>query len=294
MPSAIALKLIALQKMIEDGYDSSGISSDEDGSVLERLEWLQQNFKRAICDTGMVASRTTIVSADLAGYGDSNFILGWKMGCLRNADNPGNAPENEWVDITAYTSATGTFTLAGTGFSVNVEEGDEIIVARDELVVAFQRTGRIVVPLTFESEVTQKVTITGASQSLNLASCVVHDLPDDITLEYVKAYLVVSRARDTSGVDNAINNANMALKVDADPAYGSTVTAALVPDNSLAVDVSTSADLSGAVFPPANHDVKTEIVGNGTYYGRLENAQADGANLELHEVYWIIKVTYLL
>jgi len=93
---------------------------------------------RGMADPGMTASRTTVVSHDLAGQEDDTFNNKYWMQVIHNTNSVGNAPEMEIVKISDYTSATGTFTLAGTGFSANVEEQDELLIIH-ELVVAMGR-----------------------------------------------------------------------------------------------------------------------------------------------------------
>lgn len=123
-----------------NAYDSSSVAQNADGSVLERLEYIQQNLIpdvgglvfRGTCDTGMAASATTIVCAHLSGYGNNFFDTKYYMQILKNTNSVGNAPEREVRQITAYTSSTGTFTV--TAFSANVEETDEILVMHECLV----------------------------------------------------------------------------------------------------------------------------------------------------------------
>lgn len=82
---------------------------------------------KGVCDAGMTPSTTTIVSNDLAGYGDDYFNTDWVMIILYNYNNHGVVPEGDVVDITDYVSATGTFTTAA--FSANVEPDDVVMVA---------------------------------------------------------------------------------------------------------------------------------------------------------------------
>jgi len=133
------------------------------------------------------------------------------------------------------------------------------------------------------SENSAVVTITSSSQSLNLPNVVVAGIPSGATIVRVEVLLKIALIRDSSGSDNAINNASCKVKVDADSGYGSTVTGIDIPDNSWAVDVSTSPDRGGDAIVGDN-DVKTEVTQNGTYYLRLEAAQADGDNLLLLDV----------
>jgi len=130
-----------LDAIIRTGYDSSAIIQNEDGSVLERLEYLQTQTIPGVaglvfngsCDAGMTPSTTTIVSSQLAGYGDSIFDLRYYVQVIKNANSVGAAPEGEVKQITAYVSATGTFTTDA--FSVNVEENDKILVMHESLVI---------------------------------------------------------------------------------------------------------------------------------------------------------------
>ena len=86
------------------------------------------------CDSGMGASTTTIVSADLASYGADYFNNKYYMQIIKNANSVGNAPEREIRQITDYVDATGTFTV--TAFSANVEATDEIIILHESLISA--------------------------------------------------------------------------------------------------------------------------------------------------------------
>ena len=81
-----------------------------------------------VCDSGMTASKITIVCDDIKDFGDDYFNDGWLMYIAHNDDAPGTAPEGETRDITGYVSTTGTFTTAA--FSADVEEDDVVIVAR--------------------------------------------------------------------------------------------------------------------------------------------------------------------
>ena len=123
------------------GYDSSAIASNEDGSILERLEWLQQNFGKAVVDADQGVSTTIIDCLDMAGFGDDYFNTGWQLCVLVNANSHGAAPEGEWRDITDYSTADGVFTCAA--FSANVEANDVIMVARDEVVDQTRATHRL-------------------------------------------------------------------------------------------------------------------------------------------------------
>lgn len=90
------------------------------------------NF-RGTCDAGMTPSTTVIVCADLAGFGNDLFNNMYFLQIVKNANNPGNNPENNARKITDYVSATGTFTTPI--FPANVEEGDEILILHQSQVV---------------------------------------------------------------------------------------------------------------------------------------------------------------
>ncbi len=90
-------------------------------------------FAWGACDAGMVGSTTTIVSDDLAGYGNDFFNGDFYMQVLFNANSATNAPEDEVRQITDYVSATGTFTC--TAFSQNVEASDIILILHESQVM---------------------------------------------------------------------------------------------------------------------------------------------------------------
>jgi len=90
-------------------------------------------FAWGVCDAGMAASTTAIVSDDLAGYGADFFNGEFYMQVLFNANSATAAPEDEVRQITDYVTATGTFTC--TAFSQNVETGDYILILHESAVM---------------------------------------------------------------------------------------------------------------------------------------------------------------
>jgi len=134
-----------------------------------------------------------------------------------------------------------------------------------------------------------EIAITDSSQSLNLPNITVASLPSGISIQRVIVMLKIALLKDSSGSDNAISNGSMMLSVDSESDYSSTVPAIDIPDNGWAVDESAERVGDGI---KGNTDVKTEITGNGTFYGRFENAQADGGNLLLKDVAWGILVSW--
>ena len=72
--------------------------------------------------TATGGTTTTIVDSDLGGT-DSDFVRG-TMVVIRDAGGASAAPENEFAEITAYTSSTGTLTGAASSFTVAPASGD--------------------------------------------------------------------------------------------------------------------------------------------------------------------------
>lgn len=145
----------------------------------------------------------------------------------------------------------------------------------------------------FWSDNDDEIAITTVAGNLNLPNVVVADLPSGITIIRVVAMLKIALIKDTSGADNAVVGVTMALKVDADSLYGSTVAAIDIPDNSWAVDVSEATERGGDVMIGDN-DIASEVTGNATYYGRFENADCDGNNLKLKDVAWGVRVYFTI
>lgn len=77
------------------------------------------------------ATTTEVPCVELAGFGNDYFNTGWSMICILDADDKGDAPEGEIIDITDYVSTTGHFTL-NIAFSSALTTGDEIYVRRVE------------------------------------------------------------------------------------------------------------------------------------------------------------------
>lgn len=119
-----------------NAFASTSVVPNEDGSVLERAEQIKNHtglVYQGTCDAGMIASQTSIVSADLAGYGDDFFNTKYYLQVIKNAGTPSAAPELEVQQIDDYVSATGTFTTAA--FTANVEASDEILVLHESQVL---------------------------------------------------------------------------------------------------------------------------------------------------------------
>lgn len=82
-------------------------------------------------NSGMSASTTTIVAAELAGFGNDYFNTHYFMQIIKDADGAGSAPEGEIRQVTDYVSSSGTFTTDA--FSGNVEEGDEFLLLHNSI-----------------------------------------------------------------------------------------------------------------------------------------------------------------
>jgi len=84
------------------------------------------------CDPAMAASTTVIVCPNLAGFPDDIFNDEFWMQVIHNDDAPGTPPEREWMRITDYVGATGTFTTDA--FSVNVEADDLVAIVHESIM----------------------------------------------------------------------------------------------------------------------------------------------------------------
>jgi len=119
----------------DNDASTSSVAGNADGSIVERLEQINQDLDgltgmafRGDCTTNAVT--TTVVSSDLAGWGDDFFNTGWVIICTYDASGAGTAPEGEVRDITNYVSSTGTFTVAA--FTAALTENDKVLVKRQE------------------------------------------------------------------------------------------------------------------------------------------------------------------
>jgi len=139
-----------LDDLIRTGYDSTAITANANGSVIEQLKFLQSNIVpdlsglvfRGQCDAAMGASATIIACAGLAGYGEDLFNTKYYMQVIKNANVPGAAPESEIRQITNYVSATGTFTT--NAFSNVVEAADDIMIIHESLISGTSSLGTLV------------------------------------------------------------------------------------------------------------------------------------------------------
>lgn len=114
-------------------YDSKTLEKTYDGTNYVPLELPSGIFLSGTCNSDMTQSTTTIVCADLAGYGDDYFNLKFYLQVILNKNSVGNAPEFQVRQITDYVSTTGTFTTGA--FSANVQANDEVMILHESIVV---------------------------------------------------------------------------------------------------------------------------------------------------------------
>lgn len=142
-------------------------------------------------------------------------------------------------------------------------------------------------PLDFWSDGDNLIQITGGSTDVNLPNVIVPTLPTGVTIWKVVLLFKCALIRDTSTSDNAINGAAVIRIKKSTGSWGVDDIAAYdIQDDSWAVDVSTSPDRAGDAFVGNmnNDNLSGEVDGAATYNLRFEDIQADGANLELHDV----------
>ena len=85
-----------------------------------------------LCTTNAVT--TTVISAQLGGYGDSTFIEGWSLMCIFDTGGAvGTLPSGEVRDVTAYTSSSGTFTTAA-WTTAALTAGDYVLLTPTHLI----------------------------------------------------------------------------------------------------------------------------------------------------------------
>jgi|GEM_PF-2220373 len=134
----------------DNDFASTNVVANADGSVLERLEFIQaqvaafaagESLLNGVVDTA-APSATNVKCAGLAGFGEDFFNNTFYMQVIRSG---GAAPEPEVRLISNYVTATGTFTTDA--FSENVEAGDLILILHESVVA----TGRNDADNTFDS-----------------------------------------------------------------------------------------------------------------------------------------------
>ena len=78
---------------------------------------------------------------ELAGLGDAKFTgpFPYRVFVLRDAGGAGAAPQSEMQRVTAYVSATGTFTHAA--FTVALTAGDEVLIIHPRIAEIFDLVG---------------------------------------------------------------------------------------------------------------------------------------------------------
>lgn len=121
-------------------YDSSTVTPNADGSILERLEDIHDDigdasglFYRGVATGG---SATTAVIPGLIGFGDDYFNTKFFIQIVYNANSHGNSPEPKTRVVTGYDTATGTFSFVTVTDAV--EAGDYVLIFHESLAA----TGR--------------------------------------------------------------------------------------------------------------------------------------------------------
>jgi len=121
-----------------NAYDSSTVTADEDGSVLERLEFVQQNLVPdvgGLVQYGIVTTATSTTrfkASALAGKGTNVYNDVYYIQFIE-ADNA--APEGEVQKVSAYDTSDGDFTV-GAVYTAAPEVGDQFLVLHESMVIA--------------------------------------------------------------------------------------------------------------------------------------------------------------
>jgi len=224
------------------------------------------------CDSGMGASATTIVCADLAGYGEDYFNVGWKMIIVLNDNSHGAAPQGEIRDITDYASVTGTFTTVA--FSANVEANDYIMVVKDEVLNLKKKT--------WFSDASDVINLPATATDINLSDVVLPNITGTIVRVYVGIKFRMIENTSASGA-NAIQGAQNIRIKKSSGAWGTDDIAAInLADNQWTVAASTR---EGGDIQMGDNDVVSEVDAfNATYNLRFEDADVDYDYLRLNDV----------
>jgi hypothetical protein len=137
------------------------------------------------------------------------------------------------------------------------------------------------------------ITITGSSTTVTPSNTLVipagaHGIPADTTLDAVHLLLKWRQVEDTSGSDNAINNAAMAVQID-DSGDTGWLTGYTFTNGDLNVDISVST-VHGGDMRESLVDIKSLVDAADTYDIQIINAQATGANLILRDFQWGVRI----
>jgi hypothetical protein len=147
----------------------------------------------------------------------------------------------------------------------------------------------------FWSDPVASVTITGSSTDVDLPNVVIPTLPSGITIWKVVFLFIATGLQDTSGSDNAVNGASSVRLKKSTGSWGVDDEEAVpIPDNYWQIESDNGAERGGdgIVAPIGGNDLSGVVDGDGTYNSRLENIQADGANLVLLNVKVGLRIYY--
>jgi len=132
--SALAY-IMAIDGTITD-YDEGSDSLEAISDAVAALAVNDNPGHSYVATVSSSADTTHSVYNSMTGYGTDYFKNGWTMIVLWDAGGAGGAPETEVVDITAYATATGTFTH---GATTALGAGDVVLFVRDEFVSMYQK-----------------------------------------------------------------------------------------------------------------------------------------------------------
>lgn len=113
-------------------------------------------------------------------------------------------------------------------------------------------------------------------------------IPTGSIIDCVHILLKWRQVEDTSGSDNAINNASMAVQIDNDDDDG-WLTAYAFTNGDLVVDVDTFI-ISGGDMREGITDISSRVDAADVYDAQIINAQATGSNLILRDFQWGIRI----
>lgn len=251
---------------------------------------------------GLIYSgRVTAIGADqftiptLAGLGAGKFAdatAPYRAFVLRDAGGASLAPQGEMQTITAYVSATGTFTAPGFGGGgIAIDDEVMIIPARLAEIAAVKAqtdkiAGKMLFSMDFWSTPQEEVQLTNVAGDKSLPSVVIADLPATATI--VRAIAMFKfRMIENTGAANKLAGAQE-IQVNDSAATGWVDAINFVDDQfGIAATTREGGDVCiGAI------DIANRVNGNDTYSFQWDEAVADLANLQFNDCACGLRIWY--
>ena len=266
--------------------------SDSASSAMAYLKGLIDNTLVYEAPITTAADTTSFACSQLIGFGNGYF-KNWYAYVVWDAGGGGAAPQGEMSLISAYVSATGTFTFAA--YTAAHAVTDKVLIIHPAIAnTILMKSRELCTPTPFWSTVQLGLTIPafGAAGTLTLPSVTIASLPAGATVVYARPFMISRVIKNLGAATNKLYGATVAatsqvIQIKKDS--GAWVDAITFIDDQFSQDG--YAIEGGALILDATN-MATVISGNGVYTFQWLLAAADIASIYFQGVKMAIQLSY--